>query len=77
MRESNVVRFMPNRAAAPEGPLMTHFDSCNTRRMCARSTSLRLEVVAEDPTAGIQSSSVSGTCKVGPFDRMTARSIKF
>jgi hypothetical protein len=63
-------------AAAPCGRPTTPFVSCSTRRMCSRSTSSSVRTWAGPPGAGrCGASAPHASCRTGPGDRMTARSM--
>lgn len=80
IRYWSVVRFRPNSAAAPLGPLIRPFVFLKASRIVSRSTSRRLRlpagpVEARSVCGGLNSS--SGTSRHSPVVRITARSMKF
>src|ERR1700676_1874046 len=74
--DCSVVRFNPNRIAAPFGPPICPWLSRKARRMCSRSAASRLSsTLFSSVTLG--SSSLSGATSTEPCVRITDRSIKF
>ena len=81
MRDWRVVRFIPNRVAAPLGPLIVQPVVLRASRMCSRSASSNVVGRSSlDPLTGAGVSVTSyqtGAVRFVPFVRITARSTKF
>ena len=75
--EFKVLRFIPRRAAAPDGPPITQLASRRIRMMCSRATASRVDASTGSTGPFGALNCPTGTRNSGPLDRITARSITF
>src|SRR2546426_10893084 len=74
--DCSVVRFMPRRAAAPDGPPITPTGSRGTGRECSRSATSK----GAPPLGGAVAGAFNfpkGTIRAWPWGRKTGASIRF
>jgi hypothetical protein len=76
-RNCRMERFIPSHTAAPCGPPSTHPVSPSIARMSLRSVASSVSCGVGGANATRAVNSVRGTCKTGPGERITARSMTF
>jgi hypothetical protein len=77
MRAYKVVRLIPNRAAAPFGPMITPRVCCSVLQMCSRFKSSRVTGSPDELTSAPDPSLARGQQRVPPDVSITLHSMKF
>jgi hypothetical protein len=77
IRVYKVVRLIPNRTAAPFGPIITPRVCCSVLKMCSRFTSSRVADGFDESICAADLNLASGQRRVRPDVRITLHSMKF